>query len=115
MNALRALVLLTLDGIRRLLREGIVLRSLTFPVVLALFAVGGTVIAVAADLDTDEGRAALLAACPDPDILVNNNGGPPFVDFRALDRAADDLLVGIAQRRVPQDPRDQQRRIVLPT
>ncbi|MCB9663026.1 MAG: hypothetical protein H6732_02860 [Alphaproteobacteria bacterium] len=46
MNALRALVLLTLDGIRRLLREGIVLRSLTFPVVLALFAVGGTVIAV---------------------------------------------------------------------
>jgi 3-oxoacyl-[acyl-carrier protein] reductase len=32
---------------------------------------------VAADIDTEEGRAALLAACPEPDILVNNNAGPP--------------------------------------
>lgn len=46
MSALRALLLLTLDGTRRLLREGIVLRSLVFPVVLALLAVGGTVLAV---------------------------------------------------------------------
>jgi 3-oxoacyl-[acyl-carrier protein] reductase len=30
----------------------------------------------------------LLAACPEPDILVNNNGGPPYRDFRELDRAA---------------------------
>jgi 3-oxoacyl-[acyl-carrier protein] reductase len=30
----------------------------------------------------------LLAACPDPDILVNNNGGPPRRDFRELDRKA---------------------------
>lgn len=43
---------------------------------------------VAADLNTAEGRAALLAACPKPDILVNNNGGPPFTDFRDLDRNA---------------------------
>jgi 3-oxoacyl-[acyl-carrier protein] reductase len=33
--------------------------------------------AVAADIDTQEGRAALLSACPEPDILVNNNWGPP--------------------------------------
>src|SRR5262245_45318228 len=26
------------------------------------------------------------AACPEPDILVNNNGGPPFRDFRELTR-----------------------------
>ena len=33
-----------------------------------------------------EGQAALFAACPDPDILVANNAGPPFRDFRELDR-----------------------------
>ena len=31
---------------------------------------------VLADVDTAEGRAALLAACPSPDILVCNSGGP---------------------------------------
>lgn len=31
---------------------------------------------VLADVTTDAGRAALLAACPEPDILVNNNAGP---------------------------------------
>ncbi len=36
----------------------------------------GEVTAVQADLDTEEGRAALLAACAEPDILINNNGGP---------------------------------------
>src|SRR5688572_13965442 len=41
---------------------------------------------VQADLATAEGQAALLAACPDPDILVNNNAGPPFRDFRDLTR-----------------------------
>lgn len=44
--------------------------------------------AVAADLNTADGRALLLDACPNPDILVNNNGGPPFKDFRDLDRTA---------------------------
>jgi 3-oxoacyl-[acyl-carrier protein] reductase len=48
---------------------------------------------VVADLGTSEGVAALLAACPAPDILINNNGGPPFRDFRELDRAA--MLAGI--------------------
>jgi len=36
---------------------------------------------VAADLDTPEGRRILLAACPDPDILVTNNAGPPPAAF----------------------------------
>ncbi len=38
---------------------------------------GADVHAIAADLNTETGRAALLAACPAPDILVNNNAGPP--------------------------------------
>jgi 3-oxoacyl-[acyl-carrier protein] reductase len=32
---------------------------------------------VAADLTSPEGRAAIQAACPEPDILVTNNAGPP--------------------------------------
>jgi 3-oxoacyl-[acyl-carrier protein] reductase len=51
------------------------------------------VIPVAADLATAEGQAALFAACPSPDILVNNNAGPPFRDFRALNRQA--MLDGV--------------------
>jgi 3-oxoacyl-[acyl-carrier protein] reductase len=53
---------------------------------------------VAADIGTPEGQAALLAACPEPDILVNNNSGPPFSDFRTLDRAA--LLAGVTKNMV---------------
>jgi 3-oxoacyl-[acyl-carrier protein] reductase len=47
---------------------------------------GAKVTAVAANVATAEGQQALLAACPQPDILVNNNAGPPFRDFRELDR-----------------------------
>jgi 3-oxoacyl-[acyl-carrier protein] reductase len=47
---------------------------------------GAKVIAVAANVATPEGQAALYAACPDPDILIANNAGPPFRDFRELDR-----------------------------
>jgi 3-oxoacyl-[acyl-carrier protein] reductase len=43
---------------------------------------------VACDITTVEGRAAALAACPDPDILVTNAGGPPPGDFRDFDRDA---------------------------
>ncbi len=43
----------------------------------ALGAHGVEVKAVAADVATEDGRAALLEACPNPDILVNNGGGPP--------------------------------------
>lgn len=38
---------------------------------------GVEVVTVAADVATEEGRAALLAAAGDVDILVNNAGGPP--------------------------------------
>ncbi|WP_439589935.1 SDR family oxidoreductase [Hydrogenophaga sp.] len=37
---------------------------------------GVEVTPVQADLRTEEGRQALIAACPDADILVNNNEGP---------------------------------------
>ncbi len=53
---------------------------------------------VAGDVSTREGQEALLAACPAPDILVNNNGGPPFRDFRELDRQA--LLTGVTMNMV---------------
>ena len=49
-------------------------------------ATGAKIIAVTADVASAEGQKALFAACPEPDILVNNNAGPPFRDFRELDR-----------------------------
>jgi len=49
-------------------------------------ATGAKVRAVTADVATPEGQKALFAACPEPDILVNNNAGPPFRDFRELSR-----------------------------
>lgn len=54
---------------------------------------GVTVTEVVADLSTDPGRAALLAACPDPDILINNNGGPPVKPYADLD--ADGIRAGL--------------------
>ena len=59
---------------------------------------GVKVIEVAGDVSTPEVQGALLAACPDPDILVNNNGGPPFRDFRELDR--EKILKGVTQNMV---------------
>jgi 3-oxoacyl-[acyl-carrier protein] reductase len=53
---------------------------------------------VVADVSTREGQEALLAACPNPDILVNNNGGPPFRDFRELDRQS--MLAGVTMNMV---------------
>ncbi len=52
----------------------------------ALKKTGAKVIPVAADVASPEGQKALFAACPEPDILINNNAGPPFRDFRELDR-----------------------------
>jgi 3-oxoacyl-[acyl-carrier protein] reductase len=49
---------------------------------------GRTVTAVAADITTDAGRAALLAAAPEADILVNNNAGPPPGALAEWDHAA---------------------------
>jgi 3-oxoacyl-[acyl-carrier protein] reductase len=58
-----------------------------------LAAVGSEVVAVAADIGTEEGRAALLERAGKVDILVNNNAGPPFRDFREVDHDA--LIAGI--------------------
>jgi 3-oxoacyl-[acyl-carrier protein] reductase len=43
---------------------------------------------VAADVQSRDGRQALLEKCPSPDILVNNAAGPPTGDFREFDEAA---------------------------
>ena len=51
---------------------------------------GGSVTGVAADITTEAGRAALVAACPDADILVNNNEGPKPGTFQ--DWAREDYL-----------------------
>jgi 3-oxoacyl-[acyl-carrier protein] reductase len=56
------------------------------------------IIPVAADVASAEGQRALFAACPEPDILVNNNAGPPFRDFRELDRAK--MLDGVVANMV---------------
>ena len=45
-------------------------------------ATGAEVLTVAADITTEAGRAAALGACPNPDILINNAGGPPPGNFR---------------------------------
>lgn len=42
---------------------------------------------VAADILTADGRAALLAACPEPDILVTNNAGPRPGTIEEIDEA----------------------------
>jgi 3-oxoacyl-[acyl-carrier protein] reductase len=48
----------------------------------AIAATGAKVTPVACDVTTEAGRKALLAACPAPDILINNAGGPPPGDFK---------------------------------
>ena len=54
---------------------------------------------VSADITTDAGRDAALAACPAPDILINNADGMPPGDFRQWTpadwhRAVDSMMVG---------------------
>ena len=49
---------------------------------------GATVQAVAADITTVEGRAAVFALRKEFDIVVTNAGGPPTGDFRNWDRDA---------------------------
>ena len=51
---------------------------------------GARVLPVAADIATAQGRARVLEAFADPDIVVNNAGGPPTGDFR--DFAREDWL-----------------------
>src|SRR4051812_42397705 len=47
---------------------------------------GVSVITVAGDISSEQGRKDALKACPAPDILVNNAGGPPPGDFREWTR-----------------------------
>ena len=54
---------------------------------------GTDIIPVAADINTEEGRVKLLAACKAPDILVNNNSGPPPGTFEDWSHA--DWMEGI--------------------
>lgn len=54
---------------------------------------GAKVTAIAGDITTPEGRQAALAACPEPDILVNNADGELPGDFR--DWGREDWLRGI--------------------
>ena len=61
-------------------------------------ATGARIIPVAADVASPEGQKALFAACPEPDILVNNNAGPPFRDFRELTR--EQMLEGVTANMV---------------
>jgi 3-oxoacyl-[acyl-carrier protein] reductase len=39
-------------------------------------AAGSRPVIIVADLNTEQGRNQIIAACPEPDILVNNNAGP---------------------------------------
>jgi len=43
---------------------------------------------VVGDIESEQTRAALLEACPEPDILVNNNAGPPPGRYQDWDRDA---------------------------
>jgi 3-oxoacyl-[acyl-carrier protein] reductase len=61
---------------------------------------GVEVTTVAGDVTTPAGRQALLEACPEPDILVTNNAGPPPTDFGALDY--DDWIRGLQANMVSQ-------------
>lgn len=54
---------------------------------------GATVSTVAADVTSESGRAAVLAACPAPDILVTNAAGPKPGDFRDWER--DDWIAAL--------------------
>ena len=59
---------------------------------------GARVTGVVADVNDRAGQEALFAACPEPDILVNNNSGPPFSDFRNLSR--EQMLGGVVSNMV---------------
>jgi 3-oxoacyl-[acyl-carrier protein] reductase len=53
---------------------------------------------VIGDVSDPAVQAKLIAAAPAPDILVNNNGGPPRRDFVELDRAR--IIDGVVQNMV---------------
>lgn len=46
----------------------------------------GKVDYVVADLNTEQGRDNLISSCPEADILINNNGGPPPGNFLEIEK-----------------------------
>jgi 3-oxoacyl-[acyl-carrier protein] reductase len=60
---------------------------------------GSEVTPVIADVTTPAGREAALAACPEPDILLNNAGGCPPGNFR--DWVRDDWIAAIDLMMLP--------------
>src|SRR3954469_9882228 len=58
-------------------------------------ATGNEVTPVVADIMTDGGRAKLVAACPDADILINNNAGPTPGKFEDWDH---DAYIGVFEQ-----------------
>ncbi len=54
---------------------------------------GVRIVEVVGDLNDPATRQALIAAAPEADILVNNNGGPPFQPFEQITR--EDILRGV--------------------
>lgn len=59
---------------------------------------GVSVAEIAGDVSQPDVQKAILSACPAPDILVNNNGGPPRKDFREIDRQA--ILAGVVNNMI---------------
>lgn len=53
---------------------------------------------IAGDVSDPKVQAELLAAAPAPDILVNNNGGPPRREFRDLTRQ--NIIDGVVQNMI---------------
>ncbi|QPM89712.1 SDR family oxidoreductase [Pseudooceanicola algae] len=62
-------------------------------------ATGATVHWVAGDVTTEAGRAAILNACPEPEILLNNAGGKAPGDFR--DWGRDDWIAAVDLMMLP--------------
>lgn len=56
-------------------------------------ATGGSISTAAGDISTEAGRQAALSACPEPDILVTNAGGPPPGPFEKWGR--DDWIAAL--------------------
>lgn len=59
---------------------------------------GAKIRGIAGNISTREAQEALQDACPNPDILVNNNGGPPRALYSDLDREA--MIEGVVQNMI---------------
>ena len=53
---------------------------------------------VQGDISETKTQNSLMDMCSEPDILINNNGGPPPTDFRSLNRDA--ILAGVIQNMI---------------